>query len=733
MSEIFETCRELLNMDLPCDETYEKLKKLSKYKIDENFNEEMLNNLFFTFISDNFLPEEISFCMDNNLEELEWKNENIFKISHYILSHHQKNVQKEEHMKYKQMELFYQTFFFYELDKENEANHFTFYQQFPEKIVEQNKYETYLLNIGKAILGKDCYSNLLNILFSEETPEFLRNIILVCFVLLRVATRDVNDFISFCVPCLNHYNLYYLCQAIKKDFNVQFNQICEINYHKLEQILSEPLNNIIDDKIEEDYICLNTQTNETKIVDVSEEEMSKYFSFPNINDESNISLFFTSDNLKKNGANFRKMIVPNKIKDGNQYSINYDNLQINAKIVNAFSFVFLLKYKKINKIDQHFFQIFNHGNIQIKLFSFLLLKYIDSINGLLDKSINNKQKEDLFRNSGFYKLNNEYVLLINVNEEDEKLFFLKCNLGKASIISQNNDESYKIYQITLSNHSSIKMNSEIDDVYIYNTEEKTLYNFGNYSFENDIRTFFKNFLKHYQNVYELPRLFFLLNYAIPTSQNVYQFITNVKSQINPNSSYGYAEIDFVLKNETNEDIIINSEFLPYKEKIFMTFPNKIIYTNNKKIILKNNSIIFFEFKTSFPQYDWKNKFNHLLRKIGRFLDIYRARGLYNKEYIQIYFIYDSIPDIYFIKEIKSFMNNHKSASFSNYEFGIYYFTRGINLINNQTIEKNILDIKCELSENRKLIKDLFSLIENDASDDKKKKLGELKLKYNFDK
>ena len=79
------------------------------------------------------------------------------------------------------------------------------------------------------------------------------------------------------------------------------------------------------------------------------------------------------------------------------------------------------------------------------------------------------------------------------------------------------------------------------------------------------------------------------------------------------------------------------------------------------------------------------------------------------------------------------MNNHKSASFSNYEFGIYYFTRGINLINNQTIEKNILDIKCELSENRKLIKDLFSLIENDASDEKKKKLGELKLKYNFDK
>ena len=472
MSEIFETCRELLNMDLPCDETYEKLKKLSKYKIDENFNEEMLNNLFFTFISDNFLPEEISFCMDNNLEELEWKNENIFKISHYILSHHQKNVQKEEHMKYKQMELFYQTFFFYELDKENEANHFTFYQQFPEKIVEQNKYETYLLNIGKAILGKDCYSNLLNILFSEETPEFLRNIILVCFVYIRAATRDVNDFISFCIPCLNHFNLYYLCEAIKEDLNVQFNQISEINYHKLEQILSEPLNNIIDNTTEEHYICLNSKINETKKAEVSEEEMSKYFCFFNINDESNISLFFSSDNLKKNEAKFRKMIEINGIKDGKQYKINYDNLQINDKIVNAFSFIFLLKYKKINKIDQHFFQIYNHGNIKIKLFSFLLLKYIDLINALLDKSINNKQKEELFRNSGFYKLNTEYVLLINFNEEDEKLFFLKYNLGKENITSKNNDDRYKVYQIALSNYSSIKINSDIDDVYIYNTEEE---------------------------------------------------------------------------------------------------------------------------------------------------------------------------------------------------------------------------------------------------------------------
>ena len=33
------------------------------------------------------------------------------------------------------------------------------------------------------------------------------------------------------------------------------------------------------------------------------------------------------------------------------------------------------------------------------------------------------------------------------------------------------------------------------------------------------------------------------------------------------------------------------------------------------------------------------------------------RGLYNNEYIQIYFIYDNFPDIYFISDIKRFINN----------------------------------------------------------------------------
>ena len=48
-----------------------------------------------------------------------------------------------------------------------------------------------------------------------------------------------------------------------------------------------------------------------------------------------------------------------------------------------------------------------------------------------------------------------------------------------------------------------------------------------------------------------------------------------------NCSYGYGEFDFVLKNGTNEDIVIDNNFLPYKEKIFMTLKKKNIQTTIK--------------------------------------------------------------------------------------------------------------------------------------------------------
>jgi len=58
-----------------------------------------------------------------------------------------------------------------------------------------------------------------------------------------------------------------------------------------------------------------------------------------------------------------------------------------------------------------------------------------------------------------------------------------------------------------------------------------------------------------------------------------------------NRSYAYPNFDIVLKNVSNEDIINDNNFLPYKEKIFMSFP-KVEQSKNKKIVLKRNSIIF---------------------------------------------------------------------------------------------------------------------------------------------
>ena len=58
-----------------------------------------------------------------------------------------------------------------------------------------------------------------------------------------------------------------------------------------------------------------------------------------------------------------------------------------------------------------------------------------------------------------------------------------------------------------------------------------------------------------------------------------------------NRSYAYPNFDIILKNVSNEDIINDNNFLPYKEKIFMSFP-KVEQSKNKKIVVKRNSIIF---------------------------------------------------------------------------------------------------------------------------------------------
>ena len=220
----------------------------------------------------------------------------------------------------------------------------------------------------------------------------------------------------------------------------------------------------------------------------------------------------------------------------------------------------------------------------------------------------------------------------------------------------------------------------------------------------------------------------MLNYSIPISKNEYQFITNIKIKNNNDKSqhsYGFSELDFVLKNDSNDDIIIDMDYRPYKQQIFMLFPKTNI-NNNEKIILKKKSIIFFEFKELFPQYSWKDKFTFLFKKIKNFIDVYQKRGEYNNEYIQIYFVYDNMPEIYYIREMKRFLNNNFANMFSKFEFGIFYFTRAISLINDQKVNQNIEDLKADMNE---FMTQIINILDILPYEEVKEKVNQLKTAF----
>ena len=168
------------------------------------------------------------------------------------------------------------------------------------------------------------------------------------------------DFINLCIPCLNHYNLYYLFYLINKNLNYKFNQIDEISYIKLEELfLDKDANNEITKKSEINVIKCNIKLNENKnkIIEFNE-EISKYFNFPKENEKDKILLFFTDDNLKENQNKFLNLIQSKDAEDGKIYKIIYDNPQKDNNTINAFSFAFLLKNGLIQQIDNHFFQIY---------------------------------------------------------------------------------------------------------------------------------------------------------------------------------------------------------------------------------------------------------------------------------------------------------------------------------------------------------------------------------------
>ena len=348
-----------------------------------------------------------------------------------------------------------------------------------------------------------------------------------------------------------------------------------------------------------------------------------------------------------------------------------------------------------------------------------------SINNLLSGSISEEDKSELLLNSGLCKYNNDYLLLMKIKEDDEKMFYLKNGLCNTKITSLNNDKNFQVYQIVQSQESTAIYTSENELYSNKDIVEERLYSFGNYSYENDLRTYIKNFISNNKEVYELPRLYVLLNYCIPIEKDKFQFIINVKKVIE-NSSYGYGEMDFILKNDSKSDIIIENEDMPYKEKIYMTFPLGDKKVNNQKIILKKNSIIFFEFKSAFPQFNWREKFSHLFKKVEKFIKIYQNRGLsYNNEYIQIYLLYDNLPDLYNIKFMKSYINQQFSKLFEKFEFGLYYFSKGITIINNQILEKKLetmekkmeikmekeMEIKMEMEKKKeKKLDDIYNIL-----------------------
>ena len=95
------------------------------------------------------------------------------------------------------------------------------------------------------------------------------------------------EFIELCIPCLNHFNLYYLSHVIRRDLHYNFSQIDQISYIKLENFIKgSNENNIILDEPNQNFISIDIGKNEVINKNSQlKEEISKYFCFPNEDDK----------------------------------------------------------------------------------------------------------------------------------------------------------------------------------------------------------------------------------------------------------------------------------------------------------------------------------------------------------------------------------------------------------------------------------------------------------------
>ena len=336
MTDFIIAFEECLNSNFSCDDILLKLQNLSSYSINQKIGEAEVINKFMDFSTKHFLNELLS--VEINIKDGNFiaQSKDLFNISHMIIANKEKY---KNNINYEKIELFYHTFFFSEFSDENKTNDFTFFYKLSDDFTDAKKVETYLFNIGLIILSEeiDFKSKLIEALFSKDTPDFLTNIILICFEYIRYKKQDISYFIQFCTPYLNHFNLYYLSQILHKDCNYKSHDIRNLIYLNFENYINNLTKyNIIDEESKVNYIKI--EKNEViDTINTSKEEIEKYFNIPNLQEMKDL-YFVIKDNIKENNEKFLNIF---KLKDGQmKYKIVYDKLEINDETINAFSLSF---------------------------------------------------------------------------------------------------------------------------------------------------------------------------------------------------------------------------------------------------------------------------------------------------------------------------------------------------------------------------------------------------------
>ena len=254
MTDFIIAFEECLNSNFSCDDILLKLQNLSSYSINQKIGEAEVINKFMDFSTKHFLNELLS--VEINIKDGNFiaQSKDLFNISHMIITNKEKY---KNNINYEKIELFYHTFFFSEFSDENETNDFTFFYKLSDDYTDAKKVEIYLFNIGLIILSEeiDFKSKLIEALFSKDTPDFLTNIILICFEYIRYKKQDISYFIQFCTPYLNHFNLYYLSQILNKDCNYKSFDIRNLYYLHFEKNVNNLTRyNIIDEESKVNYI-----------------------------------------------------------------------------------------------------------------------------------------------------------------------------------------------------------------------------------------------------------------------------------------------------------------------------------------------------------------------------------------------------------------------------------------------------------------------------------------------